>query len=190
MTRPWEPTHRHVKRGSEYRMLGVGFVELKDEFAIYDNNPVALRLDKNDVYYINRFAATFNLVGDETYLGTARAQVSDGQVIRNGDAVVVYQGNEGRLWVRPFEQFMDGRFVQITALSAKLTEALWLFREFTIRNATQWKMGCNHHHPMWWHIAEFLQDKPDVQAGPEWRFIQPENKEALELLKEEYGRAV
>jgi hypothetical protein len=33
---------------------------------------------------------------------------------------------------------------------------LWKFREFTIRNATQWTLGSNHHNPIWAEVAEAL----------------------------------
>lgn len=31
------------------------------------------------------------------------------------------------------------------------------FREFTIRNSTQWLLGANHHHPIWAKIADTLE---------------------------------
>lgn len=33
---------------------------------------------------------------------------------------------------------------------------LWKFREFTIRNATQWTLGSNHHNPIWAEVAQAL----------------------------------
>lgn len=61
-------------------------------------------------------------------------------------------------------------------------EVLHLFREFTIKNATQWKLGSNHHHPIWAMMAEKLEDVEDIKSGPAWQFIQPENREPLQTL--------
>jgi hypothetical protein len=35
-------------------------------------------------------------------------------------------------------------------------EALRDFREFTLSNATQWRLGASHHNPMWQRVAEVL----------------------------------
>jgi len=65
----------------------------------------------------------------------------------------------------------------------KVVEALWLFREFVIKNATQWKLGSNHHHPIWMHVAEALGDVPEIRRGPEYQFIQPLNERTLGELR-------
>lgn len=62
-------------------------------------------------------------------------------------------------------------------------ELLNLFREFVLQNATQWKMGSNHHHPIWSMVAELIGDEEkDINSGPLWKFIQPENKFSLQYL--------
>jgi len=43
-------------------------------------------------------------------LGTAQAA----DVIRDGDCVVVYKSCDGRIWVRKREEFLDGRFEEVT----------------------------------------------------------------------------
>ena len=66
-----------------------------------------------------------------------------------------------------------------------LRETLNLFREFVIKNATQWKCGAGvHHHPMWAKVAEALgEEVPDIKSGAEWMFIQPENRATLEEIR-------
>lgn len=57
----WQPTHRHVKRGTDYQVIGVGFLQIEN--AELDNKPVT-----------------------------------------------IYKGQCGYLWVRPIDEFNDGRF--------------------------------------------------------------------------------
>lgn len=65
-----------------------------------------------------------------------------------------------------------------------LRNTLNLFREFVIKNTTQWKMGAGvHHHPMWAMVAEALGEVPDIRSGPEWMFIQPTNRKTLGELE-------
>lgn len=65
-------------------------------------------------------------------------------------------------------------------------EALRLFAAFVALNARQWVLGSyDHHHPMWEFIAGHIDD-PDVTSGPDWEFIQPENRERYPDLVEKY----
>lgn len=73
-------------------------------------------------------------------------------------------------------------------------ELLVLFREFVIKNATVWKLGSSHHHPMWVTIASLIEkyntDYPmqqvekEVNKGPRYQFIVSTNTETLETLIE------
>lgn len=45
-----------------------------------------------------------------TYRAVSDADVQASEPIREGDPVVVYQGEDGRYWVRPRAEFHDGRF--------------------------------------------------------------------------------
>lgn len=63
-------------------------------------------------------------------------------------------------------------------------ETLKLFRAFVLQNVTSWNGGGTHHHPMWGMVAEALGDAPDVKSGPEYHFIQPDNREPLDSLRE------
>lgn len=65
---PWRPTHRHVKRGSEYEVIA-----------------------------------------------RAEVQNSGGLPIREGDLLVIYQGDIGDTWARPIGEFQDGRFEELGA---------------------------------------------------------------------------
>lgn len=47
-----------------------------------------------------------------TMIGDAEAQASTG-AINDGDIVVVYRGDDGKLWIRRKSEFMDGRFEEI-----------------------------------------------------------------------------
>jgi hypothetical protein len=65
---------------------------------------------------------------------------------------------------------------------------LQLFRAFVTRNATQWTMGSNHH-PIWQDVAVELDSQDlnyDASEGPDWAFIQPENRKPHQQLVEEY----
>lgn len=62
----WNPTHRHVKRGSSYQI--VAHARLQTERPLEDNRDV-----------------------------------------------IVYEGEDGAVWVRPYHEFHDGRFEQIAA---------------------------------------------------------------------------
>lgn len=55
---------------------------------------------------------------------------------------------------------------------------LRLFREFVMRNATQWKLGANHHHPMWLRVVEALGDENDKQmTDEEYRSVIADHRE-------------
>ncbi len=56
---------------------------------------------------------------------------------------------------------------------------LRLFREFTIRNSTQWEPGCGHHHPIWAMVADVIGESAEIVSGPEYRFIYPGNTQSL-----------
>jgi hypothetical protein len=68
--------------------------------------------------------------------------------------------------------------IKLSQTEQSLSEAkraLLLFRTFALQNATQWKAGCNHHHPIWQLVAETLGDmnEHEVRDGKDWRLIQP-----------------
>lgn len=67
---------------------------------------------------------------------------------------------------------------------------LQLFRAFVTGNATVWKMGSNRHHPIWQDIAVELDGQDlnyDASEGPDWAFVQPENRKAHAQLVWEFG---
>lgn len=66
-------------------------------------------------------------------------------------------------------------------------DILRIFRQFVCANATQWRMGAGiHHHPMWAMVAEEIQTEEQNQ-GPDWAFIQPENRTRHAVLVEQYA---
>lgn len=68
-------------------------------------------------------------------------------------------------------------------------EVLHLFREFVVKNATQWQLGAyDHHHPIYALVAEALRDSDgddlfdDNVSGPKFQFTQPNNRSTLAEL--------
>jgi hypothetical protein len=57
----WNPTHRHLKRGSTYIVIGRGELQTSSE-------------------------------------------------LPDGADLIIYQGEDGKLWARPTHEFEDGRF--------------------------------------------------------------------------------
>ena len=49
-------------------------------------------------------------------IGRGKAQVA-GRIL-DDEGVVIYRGDDGSLWVRPIEEFEDGRFAKIEATEA------------------------------------------------------------------------
>lgn len=114
---------------------------------------------------------------------------------RMAEAKSLRQGGntEGRtdlyMWSTP-EQTVEGRAAtlieQLSNRVERLTRALWLYREFVIRNATQWQPGAGHHHPIWAMIAELVNESGGIVSGPFYEFIQPENDKTLAALTGEH----
>lgn len=48
-----------------------------------------------------------------TVLGQAQMQAAE--PVREGEMVIVYRGADGALWVRPTDEFRDGRFEAVPA---------------------------------------------------------------------------
>lgn len=73
-------------------------------------------------------------------------------------------------------------------VEVELFDLLDLFREFVIQNVTQWKTGAgDHHHPMWVLLANHLGRSYPPKNGPDWRFIQPDNRLTLAEIKNSSG---
>ena len=65
-------------------------------------------------------------------------------------------------------------------------DLLRLFRQFVTLNATQWKLGSgDHHHPIWASLAEAITTE-EATFGPDWQFIQPENRTPHAILLRAY----
>jgi hypothetical protein len=68
---------------------------------------------------------------------------------------------------------------------------LRLFRAFVTHNAKVWTRA-NHHHPIWVDVAEALEQSDlnfDPSSGPDWQFIQPDNRKPHSVLLEEFVNA-
>lgn len=61
-------------------------------------------------------------------------------------------------------------------------DVLRVFAGFINLNVTQWQMGAgDHHHPIWELIAINIEGEYP-SGGPEWKFIQPLNRQKLNVL--------
>jgi hypothetical protein len=49
-----------------------------------------------------------------TYTEVGRAELQSSMPLDEGDIMVVYRGDDGKLWVRPADEFDDGRFEEVT----------------------------------------------------------------------------
>lgn len=83
----WKPTHRHVKRGSEYMLLGIGKMQSEHW---RDGS-------------INRIRSAI------------RCNAPDQTASIDMREVAIYVGEDGQHWVRPREEFEDGRFEALAA---------------------------------------------------------------------------
>lgn len=68
----WTPTHRHVKRGTDYRVIGEAEAQV------------------SSAPFVDAMGAYSQL--------------------REGDRFMVYEGRDGKLWLRRVSEFNDGRF--------------------------------------------------------------------------------
>lgn len=78
------------------------------------------------------------------------------------------------------ERFAGPFPLAVSNPSNSTLDALHLLQEFCIKNATQWKLGAgDHHHPIWAMVSESLNGRTPITEGPQWPFIQPENRLTL-----------
>lgn len=80
-----QPTHRHIKRGSDYKLIGIGKMQAENWADL--NNDNSHKVDMREV-------------------------------------AIYCSIDDGSLWVRPLEEFEDGRFITLTSDVSKLSNCL------------------------------------------------------------------
>jgi hypothetical protein len=80
-------THRHVKTGGEYTLIGIGRMQASD-WCVVERETVIFCGDYREI----------EDVGPSTDMRE----------------VAIYRGSDGSLWVRPREEFEDGRFAMLS----------------------------------------------------------------------------
>lgn len=55
-------------------------------------------------------------------IGRAKLQAADTGGMADNQPMVVYRGEDGQLWVRPEDEFEDGRFERVDSSSASSPE--------------------------------------------------------------------
>lgn len=125
-------THRHKKRGTEYELLGFG-------------TWVSLDVGSNeaDAYVAEMAPGVWHIrwaFGEVE--GAEWARVQTATPFANGTVLAIYRSVDGAmLWVRPREEFEDGRFEALAPLPVKASEAgepvAWRWRSKTGRSDWQ-----------------------------------------------------
>jgi len=64
----------------------------------------------NRIYRHKKRGSTYELLD----VATAQVSTADFALLRDNDRLVVYRGEDGHLWVRPRDEFFDGRFEDVT----------------------------------------------------------------------------
>lgn len=75
----------------------------------------------------------------------------------------------------------EARIAELEKERDEARKALHLFREFVLRNVNRWNTGINGH-PIWLLLAETVGTTKDIRSGPEWAFIQGDNREPPSFL--------
>ncbi len=83
----WQPTHRHVKRGTKYQLIGVGKIQTENWVDGITIKP--------------------------TLTAEGRLEITSDQI--DMQEVAIYRGDDGQLWARPVAEFNDGRFEALPA---------------------------------------------------------------------------
>lgn len=91
----WQPTHRHVKRGTEYQLIGTGKMQAE---TWVDGRTIK-----------------------PTHPEEGKIQITSKQV--DMQEVAIYRGDDGQLWARPIAEFNDGRFETLPAAPTSEAEA-------------------------------------------------------------------
>jgi len=103
------PTHRHVKRGTEYTLIAYGHWTGINQ-VVEDGADLSVREDAPGLWS-----------ACEQYERESGqwASLQTGKPMALGDVVAIYRSvDDDSLWVRPREEFEDGRFITLPRLAA------------------------------------------------------------------------
>ncbi len=70
-------------------------------------------IDNGPVTWTDGFDQWRHRARGTTYQRLGGAEVQSGRPIKEGDVLTVYLDADGKLWVRPVEEFHDGRFEKL-----------------------------------------------------------------------------
>ena len=108
---PFSPHFRHVKRGTLYRNLFYAFLYTGPR-PVADETPLLFALDRNTRSYVLLGPDFERTPGHLVFATTVTLQTL--APLKQGSRLMVYAGEDARLWARSPTEMKDGRFQNLT----------------------------------------------------------------------------